>query len=285
MTDEASAPGKSTAPQAGTAPQAHTAPQAGDQYVQSLARGLSVIRAFDAANPVMTLSEVAARTDLTRATARRFLHTLVELGYVRTDGKSFALTAKVLQLGYSYLSALSLPQLAQPHLEDLSLALGESTSAAVLDGTDIFYVARVATRRIMNVGITVGTRFPAYATSMGRVLLAGLAQPKLEEYLSTAELKPITPRTVSTLARLRAELDTVRTQGWCLLDQELEIGLMSIAAPVWNHNVGDMVAAVNVSLQAQSVAAQADPEAYLESVRRHVVETARAISQDVSAKH
>ena len=153
---------------------ARTAPQASDQYVQSLARGLAVIRAFDTDHPVMTLTEVAARTGLTRATARRFLHTLVELDYVRTDGKTFALTAKVLQLGYAYLSGLSLPQLAQPHLEELSLKLGESTSAAVLDGTDIAYIARVTTRRIMNVGITVGTRFPAYATSMGRVLLAAL---------------------------------------------------------------------------------------------------------------
>ncbi len=261
------------------------APQASDQYVQSLARGLSVIRAFDAGNPAMTLSEVAARTDLARATARRFLHTLVELGYVRTDGKTFALTAKVLQLGYSYLSALSLPQLAQPHLEELSGKLGESTSAAVLDGTDISYVARVTTRRIMTIGITVGTRFPAHATSMGRVLLAGLPQPKLAEYLAAAELTAITPRTVATARDLVGVLDAVRTQGWCLLDQELEIGLMSIAAPVWNHNAGEVVAAVNVSLSTQNVAGRRDPEAYLESVRQHVVETARAISQDVSAKH
>ncbi len=260
-------------------------PQASDQYVQSLARGLAVIRAFDANNPVMTLSEVAARTDLTRATARRFLHTLVELGYVRTDGKTFALTAKVLQLGYSYLSALSLPQLAQPHLEQLSLKLGESTSAAVLDGPDIFYVARVATRRIMNVGITVGTRFPAYATSMGRVLLAGLPQAKLEAYLTTAELTPLTPRTVASVPDLRAAVEQVRAQGWCLLDQELELGLMSIAAPVWNHNNGDNVAAINVSLQAQAVAAQPDPAKYLDAVRAEVVATANAISQDVSAKH
>ena len=160
------------------------APAASDQYVQSLARGLAVIRAFDTDHPMMTLTEVAARTDLTRATARRFLHTLVELGYVRTDGKIFALTAKVLQLGYAYLSGLSLPQLAQPHLEELSLKLGESTSAAVLDGTDIAYIARVATRRIMTVGITVGTRFPAYATSMGRVLLAALPPAELEDYLA-----------------------------------------------------------------------------------------------------
>ena len=266
-------------------PDSPATPQASDQYVQSLARGLAVIRAFDANNPLMTLSEVAARTDLTRATARRFLHTLVELGYVRTDGKTFALTAKVLQLGYSYLSALSLPQLAQPHLEQLSLRLGESTSAAVLDGPDIFYVARVATRRIMNVGITVGTRFPAYATSMGRVLLAGLPQAKFEAYLSTAELTPLTPRTVASVPDLRAAVEQVRSQGWCLLDQELEIGLMSIAAPVWNHNNGDNVAAINVSLQAQAVASQSNPAKYLDAVRQEVVATANTISQDVSAKH
>ena len=151
------------------------APAASDQYVQSLARGLAVIRAFDTDHPKMTLTEVAARTDLTRATARRFLYTLVELGYVRTDGKIFALTAKVLQLGYAYLSGLSLPQLAQPHLEELSLQLGESTSAAVLEGTDIAYIARVATRRIMTVGITVGTRFPGLRHLDGQGAAGGLA--------------------------------------------------------------------------------------------------------------
>jgi IclR family transcriptional regulator, pca regulon regulatory protein len=258
------------------------APAASDQYVQSLARGLAVIRAFDTNHPVMTLTEVAARTDLTRATARRFLHTLVELGYVRTDGKTFALTAQVLQLGYAYLSGLSLPQLAQPHLEELSLKLGESTSAAVLDGTDIAYIARVTTRRIMNVGITVGTRFPAYATSMGRVLLAALPPEKLQEYLAAVDIKPLTPRAIGSRKELLAELDKVRAQGWCLLDQELELGLMSIAAPVF-HGPTKVVAAVNVSLQAQSVAAQADPPAYLDSVRKEILATAERISADLSA--
>jgi len=257
------------------------APAASDQYVQSLARGLAVIRAFDTDHPKMTLTEVAARTQLTRATARRFLHTLVELGYVRTDGKVFALTAKVLQLGYAYLSGLSLPQLAQPHLEELSLELGESTSAAVLEGADIAYIARVATRRIMTVGITVGTRFPAYATSMGRVLLAALPPAKLEEYLAAAEVRPLTPRAIGTPEALRAELDTVRAQGWCLLNQELEIGLMSIAAPV--HDGPKVVAAINVSMQAQAVAARPDPEAYLDSVRRAAVATAALISEDVTS--
>ena len=258
------------------------APQAGDQYVQSLARGLAVIRAFDTDHPLMTLTEVAARTDLTRATARRFLHTLVELGYVRTDGKTFALTAKVLQLGYAYLSGLSLPQLAQPHLEELSLKLGESTSAAVLDGTDIAYIARVTTRRIMNVGITVGTRFPAYATSMGRVLLAALTPAELKAYLAVAEIKPLTPSAVGSVPELLAVLQKVRVQGWCLLDQELELGLMSVAAPV--QDGPKVVAAVNVSLQAQSVAAQPDPDAYLASVAKEIVATAKLISADLTAR-
>ena len=189
------------------------APAASDQYVQSLARGLAVIRAFDTDHPKMTLTEVAARTDLTRATARRFLYTLVELGYVRTDGKIFALTAKVLQLGYAYLSGLSLPQLAQPHLEELSLQLGESTSAAVLEGTDIAYIARVATRRIMTVGITVGTRFPAYATSMGRVLLAALPPDQLQDYLARTDIRPLTPLAIGTREGLLAELATVQGAG------------------------------------------------------------------------
>lgn len=270
-----------TTPRTGRPPKDGVTPTASDQYVQSLARGLAVIRAFDTEHSDMTLTEVAARTGLTRATARRFLHTLVELGYVRTDGKTFALTAQVLQLGYAYLSGLSLPQLAQPHLEELSLKLGESTSAAVLDGTDIAYIARVTTRRIMTIGITVGTRFPAYATSMGRVLLAGLPPEQLKEYLAKAEIKPLTPRAVGTVKDLLAVLDKVRVQGWCLLNQELELGLMSVAAPVYHGQ--KVVAAVNVSLQAQSVSTKPDPEAYLESVTKEIVATAERISADFSS--
>ncbi|WP_411375006.1 IclR family transcriptional regulator C-terminal domain-containing protein [Arthrobacter sp. MPF02] len=263
-------------------PDSTPAPQAGDQYVQSLARGLAVIRSFDAAHPVMTLTEVATRTSLSKATARRFLHTLVELGYVRTDGRTFELTAKVLQLGYAYLSGLSLPQLAQPHLEELSLKLGESTSAAVLDGTDIAYIARITTRRIMNVGITVGTRFPAYATSMGRVLLAHLPPADLTAYLAEAEIKPRTPLALGNVTELVAALDTVRTQGWCLLDQELELGLMSVAAPVYDGS--KVVAAVNVSLQTQSVTAKRDPDKYIASVVQEIVATAKLVSTDLSAQ-
>lgn len=257
-------------------------PAASDQYVQSLARGLSVIRAFDADHHLMTLSEVAQRTALSRATSRRFLYTLVELGYVRTDGKNFSLTPSVLQLGYSYLSGLSLPQLAEPHLQMLSALLGESTSVAVLDGGEITYVARVAIRRIMSVGITVGTRFPAHATSMGRVLLAGLPAAELDKYFAAHPITPMTPGAVGNETELRKVLDGVRDQGWCLLDQELEIGLMSIAAPV-HDAAGIVTAAVNVSLQAQRVNAQPDPSAFMANVREQLLHTTAMISVDTSS--
>ncbi|SDZ54774.1 transcriptional regulator, IclR family [Herbiconiux ginsengi] len=220
-------------------------PEPSSQFVQSLARGLDVVKAFTAERPEMTLSDIARVTDLTRATARRFLLTLVELGYVRTDGKLFALTPRVLELGFSYLSGLSLPEVAQPHLEQLSRELGESTSASVLDGRDIVYVARVPTRRIMTVGITIGTRFPAYATSMGRVLLANLPAAERDALLGDLHPAAFTPSTLTDPEALRAELDAVRERGWTIVDQELEVGLRSVAAPV--HRGGSVVAAINVS--------------------------------------
>ncbi|MGQ2912150.1 IclR family transcriptional regulator domain-containing protein [Aeromicrobium sp.] len=252
-------------------------PGPGDQFVQSLARGLEVIVAFDADHPEMTLAQVAQRTGYSRATARRFLHTLVELGYMRTDGKSFALTPQVLGLGTAYLSGLGLPQIAQPHLEALSAQVGESTSVAVLDGTDIVYVARVATRRIMSVGIAVGTRFPAYATSMGRVLLAALDDTALDAVLERTDLRPLTPRTIHEPAELRRELDRVRAQGWALVDQELERGLTSMAAPILDGR-GTAVAALNVS------AATMDDTPQIERARDPLLESARAIGADLAAQ-
>lgn len=215
------------------------------EFVQSLARGLEVIRAFSAQHPSRTLSEIAADTGLSRAAVRRFLHTLVTLGYVRSDAGRFALTPHVLELGFSYLSSQSLPELAQPHLEALGRELGESTSAAVLDGTDIVYVARVPTRRIMRTAITVGTRFPAHATSMGRVLLAGLPEGEADAYLDGLHAESLTAATLTEPAELRAELARVRRQGWALVDQELDVGLRSVAAPLTKDGV--VVAAVNVS--------------------------------------
>ncbi|HXD28009.1 MAG TPA: IclR family transcriptional regulator C-terminal domain-containing protein [Arthrobacter sp.] len=222
-------------------------PAAAGQFVQSLARGLDVIRAFDAEHHSMTLTDVAKRTGLSRATARRFLLTLAELGYVRTDGKHFELTAQVLQLGYSFLSGHTLTELTEPVLEELSSRLNESASASVLDGADVVYIARVHTRRIMRVGITVGSRFPAYATSMGRVLLAHLAPEDLEAALAARPLQALTPNTLTDPAALRRELAAVRERGWCLVDQELEVGLRSVAVPVLSPD-GSVAAALNVSM-------------------------------------
>jgi IclR family transcriptional regulator, pca regulon regulatory protein len=221
----------------------------GPHFVQSLERGLAVIRSFDAAAPELTLSEVARAAGLTRAAARRFLLTLVDLGYVRTDGRLFALSPRVLELGYAYLSSLSLPEVAEPHLERLVSEVHESSSVSVLDGGDVVYVARVPTSRIMTVAINVGTRFPAYATSMGRVLLAGLPDDELDDYLARATLTRLTPRTATSATALRAEIERVRAQGWALVDQELEVGLRAVAAPI-RDRTGRVVAAVNVSAHA-----------------------------------
>lgn len=221
---------------------------AGAEFVQSLARGLAVIRAFDAEHPRMSLADLARATELTRATARRFLLTLEELGYVRSDGREYELTPRVLELGFSYLSSLSLPELVQPHLERLSAAVDESSSASVLDGDEIVYVARVPTRRIMRVGITIGTRFPATATSMGRALLAGLPDAELRALLDRWQPSAYTDRTITDRAVLEAELTRVRKQGWSMVDEELELGLRSLAVPL--HRDGEVVAAINVSTPA-----------------------------------
>jgi IclR family transcriptional regulator, pca regulon regulatory protein len=198
--------------------------------VQSLERGLAVVRAFDAEHPQRTLSEVARETGLTRAAARRFLLTLADLGYERSDGRRFSLTPRVLDLGYAYLSSLELPEIAEPHLERLVEEVHESSSVSVLDGGDIVYVARVPVSRIMRVAINVGTRFPAHLTSMGRVLLAAGDPDRWPE-------------------ALRPKLEDVRRQGWALVDQELEVGLRSIAAPIRGRD-GTTIAAVNLSAHA-----------------------------------
>ena len=228
----------------------------GAHFVQSLERGLAVIRAFGADSPSLTLSEVARATGLTRAATRRFLLTLSDLGYVRTDGRRFELTARVLELGYAFLSSISLPEVAEPHLERLVAEVHESSSVSVLDGDDIVYVGRVPTSRIMRVSINVGTRFPAYATSMGRVMLAGMAPEELDAFLARAELRRLSSRTITSEARLRAELDRVRAQGWAMVDQELEEGLRSLAAPI-RDRAGQVVAAVNLSAHASRTSLQA----------------------------
>jgi IclR family pca regulon transcriptional regulator len=225
-------------------------------FVQSLERGLAVIRAFGVERPQLTLSEVAKATGLTRAAARRFLLTLVQLGYARSEGRYFSLRPRVLELGYAYLSALGLPEVAQPHLEALGARVHESASISVLDGMDIVYVVRVPSRRIMSVSIALGTRFPAYATSMGRVLLAGLDPRELEEYLAQVRLEPLTPMTVADQSELRQILDQVGHDGYSAVDQELELGLRSVAVPVRDGR-GAVIAAMNVSAHATTVSTEA----------------------------
>jgi IclR family transcriptional regulator, pca regulon regulatory protein len=247
-------------------------------YVQSLERGLAVIRAFGAEQPELRLSDVARETGLTRAAARRFLLTLVRLGYVRQDGNTFSLRPRVLELGYAYLSALSLPEVAQPHMETLVGEVNESSSVAVLDDLDIVYVARVPTQRIMTITIAVGTRLPAYATSMGRVLFAGLDQDALEERLERIEVERLTPTTVPDLEILRQRIDDVHDAGWAAVDQELEQGVRSAAVPI-RDATGAVVAALNVSVHATRMTMQA--------LRRDVVpkllRTAEAIEVDLRA--
>ena len=217
--------------------------------MQSLERGLSVIRAFDAEHRELTLSEVARATGLTRAAARRFLLTLVELGYMHFDGGRFSLRPRVLELGFAYLSSLTLPEVAEPHMEALVERINESSSVSVLDDTEVVYVARVPTRRIMSITLAVGSRLPAYATSMGRVLLGALPDAELEERLDRIDVQPLTACTVASRDALRAIIEQVRRQGYALTDQELEQGLRSVAVPIHDAS-GAVVAALNISVHA-----------------------------------
>jgi len=250
----------------------------GRQFVQSLERGLDVIRALSRPGPGRTLSEVARDTGLTRASARRFLLTLEELGYVRSEDRRFVLTPRVLELGYAFLSGLTLPQIAQPHLRELVERVHESSSVSVLDGPDVVYVAREPTQRIMTVAISVGTRFSAHATSMGRVLLAGLDDGKLNTFLEAAELRSFAVATVTDKDMLRKVIERVRRQGWALVDQELEDGLRSIAVPI-RSPAGVVVAAMNLSTQASRRTPAAIRQEFLPPLR----EAASAIEGDLAA--
>lgn len=224
----------------------------GTEFVQSLERGLAVVRAFDADHPRMTLTEVGRRTGLTRATARRLLHTLCSLGYVAADGKQFELTPRVLDLGFAYVSSLRLPDLAQPFMEELSERVHESVSAAVLDGQQIVYVARVPTQRIMAVSLAIGSRLPALWTSMGRVLLAELSDEALATFLRTQSATPPSSRALTDREALAVEVRRVRQQGYCLLDQELEDGIRSVAVALRDRR-GRALAALNVGTHAARV--------------------------------
>ena len=217
------------------------------ESVQSLARGLSVLRAFGEGSSRMTLSELSSNSDLPRATVRRSLITLVELGYVGQDERSFFLKPKLLELGFSYLSSLSFNDIVQKNLNILSNELHESASASVLDFPDVIYVARAATSRLMTIGLSVGTKLPALYTSMGRVMLSQLPSGTLKSYLDGIQLDPPTKNSISIKSEMIKELENVKNQGYCILDQELEIGLRSIAAPIGSH-INDTYAAINISV-------------------------------------
>jgi IclR family transcriptional regulator, pca regulon regulatory protein len=247
-------------------------------FVQSLERGLAVIRAFDAEHRMLSLSEVAAATGLSRAAARRFLHTLVHLGYMHNSGGRFALRPKILELGYAYLSSLTLPEVALPHLEELVEQVRESSSVSELDGEDVVYIARVPTKRIMRVTINVGTRFPAYATSMGRVLLAAKPDDWLDKYLSSVKLRGLTDHTITSPAGLRQELHKIRGRGWALVDQELEEGLRSLAAPIRDAE-GTVIAAINVSTHA----GRRSLESVVQDMLRPLLTTAERIERDLAS--
>jgi IclR family pca regulon transcriptional regulator len=250
---------------------------ASGDHVQSLARGLAVILAFDVDHPRLTVSEVAGRTELSRPAARRFLLTLHDLGYVGTDGATFWLTPRVLDLGYSYLSSLSLPEVAGPHLEALAARVHESASVSILDGDDVVYVARVPVSRIMTVSITIGTRFPAYATSMGRILLAALSDSDLDAHLDRVTPEPLTANTKTAHEDLRESIRAAGEQGFCIVDGELEAGLRSLAAPIHGRD-GSVIAAVNISTQSVRYS--------LEAIRADLVpellRTATAITADIA---
>lgn len=221
----------------------------GRAHVTSLERGLLVMEILSAHPEGLTLSEVAREAGLTRAGARRFLHTLVTTGYASLAERRFRLTPRLLTMARTFVGGASLWRFAEPFMQEVSDRLNESCSAAVLSGEDVVYVARVAGRRIMSVGLQVGTRLPAYCTSMGRMLLSDLNDPELRSFLENAALETRTPKTVTDTGQLFRIIGTAGRNGFSIVDEELETGLCSVAVPV-RDMTGRIVAAVNVSTQA-----------------------------------
>jgi IclR family pca regulon transcriptional regulator len=249
------------------------------EFVRSVERAFSIVRAFGRESPSLTLSQVAQRTGLTRASARRFLMTLESLGYIGSEDRQFFLRPRILDLGFAYLSSVPVFDIVETHMEAVVQQVQESSSASVLDGTDVIYILRVPTKRIMSVQIEVGTRLPAYATSMGRVLLSALAPERLENYLREVKMERLTPLTVTDHRGLRLALAQVREQGWCLLDQELEVGVRSVAVPL-HDPAGQVFAAMNISTNATRVPAERLLGEYLPLLRK----AAEAIDEEIRAR-
>lgn len=248
------------------------------EFVRSVERGLEIIRAFGVEAPEQTVNEIAARVSLNRATARRFLITFVKLGYVDTDGRTFWLTPAVLELGYSFLSGLRLPDIALPHLERLVAEVDETSEASILDRDEVLYIVRVPSRAIVTVAINVGARMPAYATSMGKVLLASLEPADLRAYLRRVRPHPILPNTITNRGALEAELQHTRAQGYAIVNQELEEGLVAIAVPLRTRS-GHVCAAINLSTHIARRSVESLERELLEPLLR----AARAIEHDLVA--
>ena len=244
-------------------------------FVNSLARGLEVIRAFTRTRPSMTLSDISRATGMTRATVRRFLLTLVREGYAETDGKYFHLKPKVLELGYAALSSLTFIDLAEPIMSRLANKLSESVFAAVLEEQNVVYVASATPpERHVRVSIAVGSRAPAHAVSTGRVLLAALPEAELLEYLDAVSLTKITTNTVTSKVEVRSLIEETRTKGWSIVDQELEIGLRSIAVPIRDKS-GQVIAALNVACPSSRISP--------EDMHTKILLELQAASQDIAA--
>ena len=244
-------------------------------YVNSLVRGLEIMRAFTRTRPTMTLSEISRATDLPRAAVRRFMLTLVGEGYAETNGKFFNLKPKVLELGYSALSSLSFVEVAQPIMARLAFKLEESVFAAMLDDEDVVYVASaVPPERRVRISVDVGSRAPAHAVSTGRVLLAALPEAQREAYLKDVKLTRFTPNTTISKSKLRKLIDDAGTQGWSIVDQELEIGLRSISVPIRQRS-GEITAALNVACPSARVTR--------EDMHAKVLTELQTASQDITA--
>ena len=245
-------------------------------YVSSLARGLEVLRAFNRTGRKMTLSQVASETGNTRAGARRILLTLVHEGYAVADGKLFDLTPQVLELGYSVLSSKGVWDIARPFIDHLSEDIRESVSAAVLDKFDVVYVSGSQYHRVISVGISVGARYPAHCTANGRVLLASLPLETWPDILKRIDLAKKTEKTVTDKGEFKRILEQVREQGWSLVDQELETGLMSIAVPVRTSS-GLVFGAINVGVPTLRMT----PEEMVEVVLPKLKATVQSISEAI----
>jgi IclR family transcriptional regulator, pca regulon regulatory protein len=254
------------------------------EFVQGLQRGFAVVKAFSAdGGRRLTVADVASRTGLTRAVARRYLLTLQELGYVVHDGSHFTLTPRILDLGFTYLATVDVANIAQPFMERIVHTLRESCSIAVLDGHDAVYVARVAAKRIMSINLVVGSRLPAHATSMGKVLLAHLSPQELDDYFRTAPLQRLTSRTIGDEPSLRAALKQVRERGWAFADQESEDGVRTVAVPLFDRTM-QVQAAMNVSGHASRVPMKELRSRYLPVLMETANEISRALGANVPAR-